>query len=158
MHDLFKIFISLRVGARLALIFGIIFLVWLILAKPLLKIFSILPWIIKKIFYCLYMLFEIPISILHSKFGGMFGTVDQGLTLISDKFCTFIDNLYKKMRRPNTIFSKRLLVVYLVLCAYLLVPVFANLTEKPFTFWQNYYVEKETGVIHWMENKGWIEK
>lgn len=27
------------------------------------------------------MLFEIPISILHSKFGGMFGTVDQGLTL-----------------------------------------------------------------------------
>ena len=147
MHDLFKIFISLPVGARLALIFGIIFLVWLILAKPLLKIF-----------YCLYMLFEIPISILHSKFGGMFGTVDQGLTLISDKFCTFIDNLYKKMRRPNTIFSKRLLVVYLVLCAYLLVPVFANLTEKPFTFWQNYYVEKETGVIHWMENKGWIEK
>ena len=62
------------------------------------------------------------------------------------------------MRRPNTIFSKRLLVVYLVLCAYLLVPVFANLTEKPFTFWQNYYVEKETGVIHWVENKGWIEK
>lgn len=54
MHDLFKIFISLPVGARLALIFGIIFLVWLILAKPLLKIFSILPWIIKKIFYCLY--------------------------------------------------------------------------------------------------------
>ena len=81
MHDLFKIFISLPVGARLALIFGIIFLVWLILAKPLLKIFSILPWIIKKILYCLYILFEIPISILHSNFGGLFGTVDQGYTL-----------------------------------------------------------------------------
>lgn len=105
------------------------------------------------------MLFEIPISILHSKFGGMFGTVDQGLTLISDKFCTFIDNLYKKMRRPNTIFSKRLLVVYLVLCAYLLVPVFANLTEKPFNILAKLLMLKKKQVLYigWRIRDG-IEK
>lgn len=158
MYDLVNGILSFPVGIRLALLLSIVFLLWIILSKPVLKILSILPWFFKKIFLGIYILFEIPISILHRKYGNEFGVIDQGLTSISEKICTFMDMLRKKMIYPKTIFGKQFFVVYLILCAYLIIPIFAHLNEKPFTFWQQSYVEKETYVIHWMENKGWFER
>lgn len=93
---------------------------------------------------------------LHRKYGNSFGVIDQGLTSISEKICTFMDMLRKKMMHPKTIFGKQFFVVYLILCAYLIIPILAHLNEKPFTFWYQSYIDKETTVIDWMDSKGWF--
>lgn len=149
--------LRLHICWRAVLFGGICFLLWLIFSKPLLKIVSIIPYILKKILYGLYLILECPISMLHSKFGSFFGTIDNGLSLISEKGYVFLNKLYDNMKTPKTLFLKQIFIVYLILCAYLLIPMWLHLNEKPFTFWQNSYITNEEKIIQWMENKGWFE-
>lgn len=158
MRDFIEAFLSIPVGGRAAIFIGVLFLLWCILGRVILKIASILPWLLKKLFLIIYMLLDIPVSILHSKFGNIFGEIDQGLAKVTEKFCDFTDKLYGKMSKPKAVYNGYVFVAYLVIASYLLIPIAANLTEKPFTFWQESYVKKEAAVIHWMEDKGWFEK
>lgn len=157
MNDLVNSILSLPVSLRLTILLTIMLLLWLILGRILLKLFSSVPWILKKIFLLIYMLIEIPISSLHRKYGNSFGCIDQGLAFTFKKICSFLGQLLIKMKKPKTILGKQLLVIYLILCAYLLIPLCCNFTEKPFTFWQKSYIEKEKEFIEWMEDKGWFE-
>lgn len=114
--------------------------------------------VIKKIFFGIYLVVEIPVSILHTKFGSIFGKIDQWLTIQTEKVCNFMEKIFRKMNKPKTIRSKWAFVIWLIITAYLLIPISANLTEKPFTFWQKSYVNKEAEIIQWMHNRGWFEK
>lgn len=158
MQDLIDRFLSLPVGGRAAIFVGILFLLWCILGRLILKILSILPWLLKNFFVGIYTVIEIPISILHKKYGSIFGVIDQGLTSITKKVYDLMDSLYLKTKKPHTIYAGWLLIVCLVIVAYLLIPIAANLREKPFTFWQQSYIDKETVAVQWMEDKGWFEK
>lgn len=149
--------LSLPIGGRAAIFFGSVLMIWLIFAKPLLKLLSIVPWIFKKMIWYLYMLLEIPVSISHRKFGGIFGAVDQGITIFFEKIHNFMEKLYQKIHNPNKLFRREIFIIYLILCAYLLIPVWANLTEEPFTFWQSTYEKNEMSIVQWMIEKGWIE-
>lgn len=158
MRDLVEAFLSIPVGGQATMFFGVLFLLWCILGRLLLKLASIFPWLLKKISFGIYMILEFPVSILHSKFGSVFGDIDQGLTTGTEKVCEFMDKLFGKMNKPKTIYGGWAFVIYIVIGAYLLIPISANLTEKPFTFWQESYTEKEVAVIKWMDDKGWFEK
>ena len=157
LKDLINTILRIPVCWRAVLFGGICFLLWLIFSKPLLKILSIIPYILKKILYGLYLILECPISMLHSKFGSFFGTIDSGLSLISEKVYDFFDKLYNNMKNPKTLFFKQIFIAYLILCAYLLIPMWLDLNEKPFTFWQHSYITNEGKIIQWMENNGWFE-
>lgn len=158
MHNLVQAFLSVPVGGRVTIFTGVLFLLWCTLARPILKITSFLLWLLKKLFFGIYMLLEIPVSALHSMFGSVFGGMDQGLTTGTEKVCDFLDKLFKKINKPKTIYSRWLFIVCVVIGAYLLIPIAANLTEKPFTFWQEPYIKKEMAVVQWMADKGWFEK
>ena len=157
MRALADAFLEVPIGGRAAIFIGIIVLLWCVFGKLILKLASILPWGFKKIFIWIYMLLEMPIGALHSKFGGIFGGIDQGLANISESVCAFMDKLLRKMNRPQTIYRARFLVAYLLLLAYLIIPMCANLTEKPFTFWQKSYIKSETKAVEWMNDNGWLE-
>ena len=155
MRDIIEAFLSLPIGGRATIFVGILFLLWGILGRTILKIISILPWLLKKLFFGIYILIEIPVSILHSMFGSIFGKIDQGLARFTEKFCDVMDKWYGKMNKPKTINSGRAFAVYLVIATFLLIPSVANLTEKPFTFWHESYVKREAVVVQWMDDKGW---
>lgn len=158
MHAFIKAFLLIPVEARVTILMGILVFVWCVFGKLILKIVSVLPWLLNKLFLGGYMIIEIPISILHSKYGSVFGKIDQGLTTGTEKACCFMNKLFKKMKNSKNIYTGRVIVLYLVIVAYVLIPYFANLTEKPFTFWQDWYIEKELVVYKWMDDKGWLKK
>lgn len=152
MLDLAEAFLSLPIGGRATIFTGVLFLLWCIFARPILKILSILLWLLKKFFFGLYMLLEIPMSILHSKFGSVFGQIDQGLTIGTEKVYNFMDKLSKKMIQPKDTYGRKALVIYLVIGAYFLIPIAANLTGKPFTFWQESYIEIERSLLELLDS------
>lgn len=158
MRNLVEVFLLMPVSIRAVTFIVVLFLVWCILAKPILKIISILLWIFKKLFFSIYVLLEIPVSILHSKFGSIFEEIDQGLTTGTKKVYDFTDKWFRKMSRPNTLYHKQTFLICVVICLYLLLPITLGVTEKPFTFWEETYVRKEASVIQWMNKKGWLEK
>lgn len=157
MYYLINNFLSMTIGERAAIFVGILFLLWCVFGNIILKFISILLWILKNIFLVIYILFEIPISIFHSKFGNIFGVIDQHLAINTEKICNSMDKLFKKMNKPKTIYRRRACVIYILISAYLLIPTYTNLTETPFSFWQEAYIKKETAVIQWMNDTGWLE-
>lgn len=158
MRGLIELFLSIPVGGRAVVFIGLLFVLWCIFGRFILKFVSILPWLLKKISIGIYILLEIPISVLHNKFGGAFGEIDQGLAAVTEKVCAFMDKWYEKMHSPRTIYCGRGFIVYLVIVAYLVIPIFTNLTEKPFTFWQESYMKNESEFFQWMDDKGWLDK
>lgn len=158
MHDLLKAFLALPIGGRAAIFIGILFLMWCFFGRIILKILSVMLWGLKKVFVGIYMFIEIPVSVMHSKLGSVFGKIDQGLTRLTEKVCNFMDILYGKLNNPKIIYSKWIFVIYLIVSAYLLIPIVTKFTEKPFTFWYEAYIDKEDEFIKWLENNEWFEE
>ena len=158
MYYLINNFLSMPISVRATIFISILFLLWCLFGRIILKFISILLWILKKLFLGIYILFEIPISILHSKFGSIFGIIDQCLTTSAEKVCNFMDKLFRKMNKPKTTYRKHAFIVYFFISAYLLIPTYTNLTEKPFSFLQETYVKKESAIIQWMDDNAWFEK
>jgi hypothetical protein len=156
MQDLVEGIFEIPIAWRAVLFFGILFLIWAIFGKLLLKMLSVIPWILNKFFWGLYILLEIPISALHRKFGSSFESTDNGWTTIMEKICVFFDTAVKKMRKPKSIYGGRIFGIYLLIAAYFLIPFWANLTERPFTFWHEAYISREMAVVAWMVDKDWI--
>jgi hypothetical protein len=157
MRDIVDGLLLIPVSWRAVLFFGALFFTWLIFGRLILKLLSIVLWLFQKVFIGLYQLLEIPISALHRKFGTSFEIIDQGLTTFAEKVCAFTEMIYGKMKKPESILGGKLFGIYILMCAYFLVPLWANLTEKPFTFWQKAYVKNEASVVSLMERKGWID-
>lgn len=156
MREIVNAFFSLPVSERVAILVGIAFLLWCFLARPILKIASIAPWLLKKILLLLYMLIEFPVSWLHRIFGGIFGGIDRGLATVTEKICNVLDMLFRKMYKPETIYGGWAFLLCLVIVGYLLIPMKANQTDKFFVFWQNSYLQKEREAYWWLHNQGWM--
>ena len=154
MYDIINYFLLLPIGVRAAIILGILLLLLLIILNPIFKIFSILVWILQKIIIGIYLLLEIPISALHSKFGSIFGIADQGITSGTEKIYIVFEKIYKKAKYSKSMFRKPILACFLVLLIYLLIPVVSGFTNLQFTFWQEYYIEVESNIINWINNNG----
>jgi len=157
MRNLLDAFLYLSIGARATVIAGFALLMWWIFAGLAVRILSVIPWLLLKLFHGLYKLLDIPISVLHKTFGSTFEWLDRGLTTGTEKACGFLDNLYKRMKTPKTVWRGKAFLVFLVLAAYFLIPVLANLTDRPFVFWQDGFLEREASVIVWIEEREWID-
>ena len=154
MRDLLDAFLHLPIGIRATIVSGTVFLLYWIFAGLVLRILSIIPWLLLKLTQGLYQLLEIPVSALHKLFGNAFAWLDRGLTSFAESACGFFERLHKRMKQPKTVFRGTAFLVTLVLCAHFLIPVFADLTERPFVFWQDAFVERESAVIVWLEYRG----
>ena len=154
MRNLLDAFLYLPIGIRAAIVSFTVFLLYWIFAGLVLRIFSIIPWLLLKLTQGLYQLLEIPVSALHKLFGSAFAWLDRGLTRYAESTCGFFERLHNRMRHPKTVFRGTAFLVTLVLCAYFLIPVFADLTERPFVFWQDAFVERQDSIIVWLEDRG----
>ena len=140
-------FLELPVAVRCTIFLGIVLILYWMLGKLALHILSLVPWLLKKLFYGLYCLLGIPVSALHRAFGGVFGKIDQGLATAAEWLCSVCDKLHAKMKKPKTMFNGRAFLIYIALGAYLLIPLGLELNEGIFTFWQESYLSKEASVL-----------
>lgn len=155
--DIVELFTSWHINIRFAITLGVIVILWIVFAKLLLKALSVIPLLIKRILIWLYLLIEIPIGALHHSLGEVFGSIDEKLASFSDKATSFLEEMQNKMVNPNTIGAKKVCTVYIIILAYLIISMWANLSGKPFTFWREKYLVYETKVIDFIDSSGWIE-
>jgi hypothetical protein len=147
MRDAIYAFMELPVGGRAAIIFGIILLLYLIFARLILRILSLIPFLISKLVYGLYVLLNIPVDALHRAFGGLFGGIDQGLAAGAEGIVSASDKVYTALHKPKKIYGGWAFLIYVILGAYFLLPLVTGLHGSLFSFWQESYFVKERGLI-----------
>jgi len=99
---------------------------------------------------------EIPISLLHKIAGGVFSSIDQGLSSATRKMYMGLERCFNSLYRPRTTHRNKALIIFIILCAYFVVPALAGVESNVFTFWEDNYLRYENRVVEFIESRHWF--
>ncbi len=156
MNTLLNQFLLLPLWFRSAvLVFLVLFLLWAVFGKIIFWILSVVPFFGKKIFQCLYLLVEIPISFLHKKFGSKFYRIDNQLSQVFEKIEQVIHCWYKAWHFPKKKSFIKFLIIYGLCMLYILIPFIIKSNIDILNIGQKTYIYGETFLIDCLEKQGW---
>lgn len=158
MNSAFYGFLELPVGIRVIIVLGIILVLYSIFGGLLYNLLSIIPFILHKLVYGLYLLIEIPISVLHKSFGGICSDIAQSIAFGFSKICSLFNKFYNVLHKPKTIYKKQAFFIYLIFTTYFLMPIILDLQLNIFTLWQKSYIMYETKLVSFIESTSLLYK
>lgn len=157
MNQLIDDFISMPLWGRIMVVLAIVFCVWWIFGKKVFWILSIVPFALKHLFFLIYCIIECPIEFLHRRFGKCFSKLDEVWALIGEKIITKIECWYKIWHTTGVCDFGKILLGYIIVVAYFVIPVFFDLNAEPVAAGKNFYQEMETNFLKCFSEKGWYE-
>lgn len=138
-------------------LFLLIVLLWLILGKVILRVLSVIPFLLKKVCWCFYLLLEMPVAFLHKKFGSNFGKIDHALLCAGEKIDNVMQSWYKAWHYPSKIHIGRLLIVYFACVIFIVLPTFVRVDNNILSSGKTTYERYETRFASWLEERGLYE-
>lgn len=152
------VFLSWPLWGRAALVLAAVWLVLLLVRVPLLKLLSLIPFLLKWMFRMVYLLLEWLISLLHKLLGGVLYQVDNGLAAFGKSVDSRLERWYSAWNKSDSWNPYAALVSIAVFACYLFVvlPSVLHLEEG---HWQTRgwfaYLRAEDACVKWMEEQGW---
>ncbi len=158
MSELINGFLALPMWGRSAIVLALfIGIFWLIFGKVLIRVLSLIPFLLNKLFCGLYFIIELPIDFLHSKIGGNFFEVENRMSRFAERISALLQRWYTAWRHPQKVHVALAAVFYLLLVAFVgFLPMVVNDTVSPLSAGGNFYLKQEDSFIKWLENKGWF--
>lgn len=151
-------FLSLPLWGRAALVLVVFWLVLVLVRVPLLKLLSLIPFLLKWMFRAVYLLLEWLVSLLHKLLGGMFYRVDNVLAALGKRVDGWLERWYGAWNKSKSRTPYTTLVTIAVLACYLCVILPPMLYEEegswPTKGWSSYLLV-EDAFVGWMADKGW---
>lgn len=151
-------FLSLSLWIRVGLVLLTTVVLLLLLRIPLLKVLSLIPFLIRQLFRAVYLLLEWLVSVLHKLLGGMFYRIDNGLAALGGRVDSWLSRWFGAWNKPQS--WKRYAAVVAVAAAacylFVIVPPALHMDDGD---WQNrgqsIYLRTEGAFIDWLEDSGW---
>lgn len=151
-------FLSLPLWGRAALVLMVIWLVLLLVRVPLLKLLSLIPFLLKWMFRAVYLLMEWLISLLHKLLGGMFYRVDNVLAAFGKRVDGWLERWFGAWNKSKSWTPYIALVTIAALVCYLCIILPPILYEEE-GGWQtkgwSSYLLVEDAFVGWMADQGW---
>lgn len=150
------IFFEMPLWFRVLNVLLIAIFVWRILGKLLLKILSIIPFTLGKVFLLLYYIIELPITKLHKEIGKAFFEVDNFVADTGAKIDGILKKWYLYWSKEYK-FSWKRAILYSGICW--LIIVFPSLSKVESEFWrtgERWYLQGEKIVVCKLE-EGFME-
>lgn len=151
-------FLTWPLWGRAALTLVMFWLVLLLVRIPLLKILSLIPFLLKWMFRAVYLLLEWLVSILHKRLGGMFYRLDNGLSTLGKRVDGWLERWYGAWDKSKSWNPYTALVTLVALVCYLYVILPPMLHEEGGR-WQtkgwSAYLWVEDSFVGWMADQGW---
>lgn len=158
MQVILEKFISMDLEIRAMVLLGFVIIIfWWLLGKKIAWTASVVPYLLKKFFECIYVLIEIPICLLHKKIGTAFVGVDNGMALLGQKVDFFLETWYCSWHYCK---KKRILcslVIYGILIGWICLPHFIETNNTKLLYGQKKYLEIENGIITYLKKDNKIE-
>lgn len=149
-------FLSWPLAGRTAcILFLLVFLVGLLAGKYFLRLLSLIPFLLDKLFRGLYILIEFPISALHRKYGGIFYDIESALVHAAEKMDSVLTRWRERWLHAKT---SVLLVFALYLGAVLftgVIPPLAGSMDAPIAKGGKLYLQLESKLLELAEEHSW---
>lgn len=116
-----------------------------------------IPFLMEKIFQCFYFLIEIPVALLHQKFGASFYKIDNWLSQTGEHVDSAIRVWYKSWHSAEKMHIRKSLLIYGVCVAFIVVPSLLKLENHILGIGETLYIRCETLFVNWLEERGWYD-
>lgn len=155
---LFDSFGALPLMVRAALVLGMLLLIWLLLAKPILWALSLLPWFLRLLFHGLCLLLGWPLSGLHKLIGGGFYHVNNKLAAMGEHVDGLLAIWYQAWHHPQKRYFGIAFVVVLVCLAAVILPEFLHIEPRSWLYkGEALYLQIESYASRWLEMRGLLD-
>lgn len=157
MNGLIDGFLAWPLWGRTAAVLGIlIFVFWLILGKPvIIRILSVIPFLLRKLFHGFYIAIEWVASFFHKKIGSGFFDLENGMSRWGERMDFRLERWYRAWHQPQKRHVFLAIVVYLLL--FLLVgvlPMAAASPDSPLKAGERAYLRCEDAFVNFLEEHG----
>lgn len=136
----------------------IIFGFWSVFRKIILRVLSAIPFIIRFIFPYIYQIVEIPVYMLHKKFGDNYYKIDNLMSKIGQKTYLFINKWYITWHNPEKYSLKRALIVYCVCTMFVILPHFFKIDNRMLKLGEEIYIKCENRIALCFEEQQAADK
>lgn len=152
-------FFSLNLKIRVMILLAIIIVFfWWALGRKIMWVFSALPFLLRKFFWLLYTLIEVPICQLHKKIGSSLYKLDNGMAAIGQKIDMLLEQWYKRWHFQEKKYIIPSIVVYILLVIWICIPYNPDKEIPELLCGQKVYLRIEESFIKSLEKYGWYEK
>lgn len=150
-------FYNLPYIIRVAILFLIAAVLWKFLGRWILKLLSLIPFLMEKGFKYLFLLIELPVSALHKKFGSGFYKIDNQLSKAGEKLDSVILKWYKSWHDCKKISFGKILICYVLCVAFVVLPSVFKIESFILKSGETAYMNAETAFEKWIEGKPWYK-
>lgn len=153
-------FFSCPLEGRAAIALVLILLFLLLVHKPIFKILSLLPFLLKRVFRVFYLLLEWPVFALHKSLGGVIYRVDNGLAACGEKIDIWLERWYKAWYEPKSWRKYAVVMVMVCVACYLSIvaPIAFHVESDSWKAkgWA-VYLYAESTLANFLEEHGWYD-
>lgn len=157
MSSIINSFLLLSLFARVAILFFIIFVFWLLFGRKILWFLSLTPFLLERLFRYFYLLIEVPVAALHKKLGTSFYKIDNKLSQFGEKIDSAMLRWYNAWHSSKKIHLGKSLLVYVLCVAFITFPSFMKLETNAFRTGEIVYLHCETFLVDWIVKRGWYD-
>ena len=150
--------ISLPFSLRVAIgVFLFVFVVWKLGRKIILRILSIIPFLVKRIFLGIYLLIDTILSVLHKRIGWIFVTADEQFGEVCEKVDCKIERWYTKWRGAERAKIKECFLIYIISCLIIIIPSYIETDNRIIKVGENVYLKCETFILKNIRESRWYD-
>lgn len=144
------------IGRTACILFLIVVICGVLFGRYLLRLLSVLPFLLSKVFRAIYLVIEFPINLLHKKYGGSFYNVANVAAQTGGKIDSKLLQWYGSWRHADRVGILKILLLYF--CAVIFIgaiPMLAGSMDAPIARGGKAYLQCEEKLTGWMEELGW---
>lgn len=138
-------------------LFFLIFVVWKLLGKRILWIFSVVPFLLKQVFRGLYLLIQMILSILHKKIGWIFTTADEKFVEIGENIDTKLESWYQQWKNSQKPKLKKCFLIYIICCLVIILPSYIKTENKIIKVGENIFLSCEKFTLNQLRKCAWYD-
>ena len=139
MEEILKIFFELPFVPRVAICLISLIIVWAIIGKFIFWILSVIPFTLSRLFVLCFRILEIPITVLHKKYGTVFYKIDDRINDIGDKGYNILNGWYQSWHFKYKFKLGRTFLVFLICFIVIVVPYFVSFQSEVLNLGKNLY-------------------
>lgn len=155
--ELISLFCMLPLWVRAAVVLFLIFCAWSVLGKGIFWVLSIIPFLIRKLFFLLYQLIELPVTLLHKKFGAVFYKVDNLMAKLGEKADKALKSWYHAWHTQYKHKFGILFVIFILCWSFIVLPSFIPGENKVFHAGEKIYLSGEQFLTSQLKEHGLYE-
>lgn len=159
METFLSLFFSIDIRIRAAVLIGLfIIFFWWFLGKAIIRLASVLPYLLRVVFKGVYLLIEVPICWIHDRVGSFFYSIDNGLAGGGKKIDSFLGRWYTCWRNPKSRHIFLSIAIYCVLLFWICIPAHTDEVDVQSFSGQGVYLCAENKLMHWLETHNLFEE